>query len=119
MKEWSVAPVKTSLRCMRGVRQDAETNDILPQAEARGFPMTDKRYTTVGEFVITGKQMDDHSMGELEDRIWENLERLQDALDEHYSCADHWNSVTQGDMHKSELRVRVILESAAERFDDE
>lgn len=79
--------------------------------------MSNNVYTTVGDFIISGEFLDNHTMSELEQHIWGELEQLQNTLNENYSCRDSPNSITQGDMEASKLRVRVVLESASKRFD--
>jgi hypothetical protein len=73
----------------------------------------------VGDIIITGKQLDKHTCGELETLIWGRLEHMEEELDENYSCEHRGSGICQGDMHNAGLRIRLILETDAEPLNEE
>lgn len=77
-----------------------------------------RQWRTVASSIITGKELDNHTCGELEDTIWKRLEFMDEILDERFSCEFRHSGVGQGEMHDSGLRLRITLETTATPLDE-
>jgi len=67
------------------------------------------KWVEVSQFTLSGNFLDKHTMGVLEQKIWDTCEKKQEILEKNFTIkGDH--SISQGSMNNSSLRLRIVIE---------